>query len=577
MLLKAGQYRDRDGNEFPYSNINISVRRHLLGEIVGQSDAEFLDDLDDILEASQEMSGFSKSKFIEHIKTTSKDLLSGTIKDLLGPLSTKDFSLPKKVREVSLEFRTKEGTKQLEEPEEGEPQFSPLDTRTFEEYPEYDPSDLDLSNVKVDPPKRKDDKETILITFNEIENLGNKGSKSKFLMSKGIRPTLETLGKNIETFDLIGPAEMDPKDVRIPKGKRKPKESREAKRLYFFQLPVTLQLTGEISNIVATIEDILNLFDRIEYKTLLEELGQYGPETREDTETREKMMRVVRVARELFRLHKEYYMSRMLAEKYGGKELNQDYDTGFRIYDILSEVTGSFGKRGFSKIKEEIERLFNEGIDGVKLPKKIGKTDLRKESNNFIQLIDNLISVERVLQKQYDNLSMSDVPEEYFAPESGKFKYSAQQAKKAKMDNSLEARIRRIFEAEEREKKFASEESKVEKAEVSDDKIAEDIFKGKKDAAKKLVRKYIRTDYDLYEYEFQVERTTKKGSTLNYARAKIIGNLRPSIVPKDRESASYTILETTGEFDRAEKEQLYSALREIRINEEDLEDYLKEV
>ena len=57
MLLKAGQYRDKDGNVFPYSNINISVRRHLLGEIVGQSDAEFLDDLDDILEASQEMSG----------------------------------------------------------------------------------------------------------------------------------------------------------------------------------------------------------------------------------------------------------------------------------------------------------------------------------------------------------------------------------------------------------------------------------------------------------------------------------------------------------------------------------------
>lgn len=556
MLLKAGQYRDRDGNEFPYSNINISVRRHLLGEIVGQSDAEFLDDLDDILEASEEMSGFSKSKFIEHIKNTSEDLLSGTIKELLGPLSTKDFSLPKKVREVSLQFRTKEGTKQLEEPEEGEPQFSPLDTRTFEEYPEYDPSDLDLSNVKVDPPKRKDDKETILITFNEIENLGNKGSKSKFLMSKGIRPTLETLGKNIETFDLIGPAEMDPKDVRIPEGKRKPKESREAKRLYFFQLPVTLEVTGEISNVVATIEDILDLFDRIE-----------------DAKTKEN----VRVARELFRLHKEYYMSRMLAEKYAGKDSTKDYDTGFQIFDIISETTGSFGKRGFSQIKEEIEMLFNEGIDGVKLPKKIGKTDLRKESNNFIQLIDKLISLERVLQKQYDDLSMSDVPEEYFAPESGKFKYSAQQAKKTKMDDSLEARLRRIFEQEEREKKFASEESKVEKAEVSDDKIAEDIFEGKKDAAKKLVMKYIRTDYDLYEYEFKIERTTKKGATLSYARAKIIGNLRPSIVPKDRDSASYTILETVGELKREEKEQLYSALREIRINEEDLEDYLKEV
>ncbi len=556
MLLKAGQYRDRDGNEFPYSNINISVRRHLLGEIVGQSDAEFLDDLDDILEASEEMSGFSKSKFIEHIKNTSEDLLSGTIKELLGPLSTKDFSLPKKVREVSLQFRTKEGTKQLEEPEEGEPQFSPLDTRTFEEYPEYNPSDLDLSNVKVDPPKRKDDKETILITFNEIENLGNKGSKSKFLMSKGIRPTLETLGKNIETFDLIGPAEMDPKDVRIPEGKRKPKESREAKRLYFFQLPVTLEVTGEISNVVATIEDILDLFDRIE-----------------DAKTKEN----VRVARELFRLHKEYYMSRMLAEKYAGKDSTKDYDTGFQIFDIISETTGSFGKRGFSQIKEEIEMLFNEGIDGVKLPKKIGKTDLRKESNNFIQLIDKLISLERVLQKQYDDLSMSDVPEEYFAPESGKFKYSAQQAKKTKMDDSLEARLRRIFEQEEREKKFASEESKVEKAEVSDDKIAEDIFEGKKDAAKKLVMKYIRTDYDLYEYEFKIERTTKKGATLSYARAKIIGNLRPSIVPKDRDSASYTILETVGELKREEKEQLYSALREIRINEEDLEDYLKEV
>tara|TARA_R100001510_G_scaffold8111_2_gene6270 strand:+ start:80 stop:1750 length:1671 start_codon:yes stop_codon:yes gene_type:complete len=556
LLLKAGQYRDRDGNEFPYSNINISVRRHLLGEIVGQSDAEFLDDLDDILEASEEMSGFSKSKFIEHIKNTSEDLLSGTIKELLGPLSTKDFSLPKKVREVSLQFRTKEGTKQLEEPEEGEPQFSPLDTRTFEEYPEYNPSDLDLSNVKVDPPKRKDDKETILITFNEIENLGNKGSKSKFLMSKGIRPTLETLGKNIETFDLIGPAEMDPKDVRIPEGKRKPKESREAKRLYFFQLPVTLEVTGEISNVVATIEDILDLFDRIE-----------------DAKTKEN----VRVARELFRLHKEYYMSRMLAEKYAGKDSTKDYDTGFQIFDIISETTGSFGKRGFSQIKEEIEMLFNEGIDGVKLPKKIGKTDLRKESNNFIQLIDKLISLERVLQKQYDDLSMSDVPEEYFAPESGKFKYSAQQAKKTKMDDSLEARLRRIFEQEEREKKFASEESKVEKAEVSDDKIAEDIFEGKKDAAKKLVMKYIRTDYDLYEYEFKIERTTKKGATLSYARAKIIGNLRPSIVPKDRDSASYTILETVGELKREEKEQLYSALREIRINEEDLEDYLKEV
>ena len=573
MLLKAGQYRDRDGNEFPYSNIDISVRRHLLGEIVGQSNAEFLDDLDDILEASEEMSGFEKPEFVEHIKATSKELLSKTIGDLLGPLSTKDFSLPKKVREVSLQFRTKEGTKQLEEPEEGEPQFSPLDTRTFEEYPEYDPSDLDLSNVKVDPPKRKDDKETILITFNEIENLGNKGSKSKFLMSKGIRPTLETLGKNIETFDLIGPAEMDPKDVRIPKGKRKPKESREAKRLYFFQLPVTLQLTGEISNIVATIEDILDLFDRIEYKTLLEELEQLGPETREDA----KMRDIVRVARELFKLHKEYYMSRMLAEKYGGKELNQDYDTGFQIFDTISEATGSFGKRGFTQVREEIAKIFNEGIKGVKLPKKIGKTDLRKESNNFIQLIDNLISLERVLQEQYDDLSMSDVPEEYFAPESGKFKYSAQQAKKTKMDNSLEARLRRIFEQEEREKKFASEESKVEKAEVSDDKIAEDIFEGKKDAAKKLVKKYIRTDYDLYEYEFQVERTTKKGAALSYARAKIIGNLRPSIVPKDRDSASYTILETVGELKREEKEQLYSALREIRINEEDLEDYLKEV
>jgi len=577
LLLKAGQYKDRDGNEFPYSNIDISVRRHLLGEIVGQSDAEFLDNLDDILEASQGTSGYSKTKFIEHIKTTSETLLSKTIGDLLGPLSPKGFSLPKKVREVSLEFRTKEGTKQLENPVEGSPQFNPLDTRTFEEYPEYDPSDLDLSGIKNEPEKTKEDDKIIrVITFNEIENLDKKGSKSKFLMSKGIRPTLETLSKNIETFDLIGPAEMDPKDVRIPKGKRKPKESREAKRLYFFQLPVTLQLTGEISNIVATIEDILDLFDRIEYKTLLEELEQLGPETREDAETKAKMMGIVRVARELFRLHKEYYMSRMLAEKYGGKELNQDYDTGFQIFDTISEATGSFGKRGFTQIKEEIERLFNEGIDGEKLPKKIGKTDLRKESNNFIQLIDNLISLERVLQKQYDDLSMSDVPEEYFASESGKFKYSAQQAKKAKMDDSLEARLRRIFEAEEREKKFASEESKVEKAEVSDEKIAEEIFEGKEDAAKKLVMKYIRTDYDLYEYTFRVEKTSKK-TILSYARAKIIGNLRPSIVPKDRDSASYTILETTGELTREEKEQLYSALREIRINEEDLEDYLKEV
>ena len=576
MLLKAGQYKDRDGNEFPYSNINISVRRHLLGEIVGQSDAEFLDDLDDILEASQEMSDFSKSKFLEHIKKTSKDLLSGTIKDLLGPLSTKDFSLPRKVREVSLEFRTKEGTKQLEEPKEGEPQFSPLDTRTFEEYPEYEPSDLDLSEIKVEPDKRtKTDKAEIItktITFNEIESLAKKGSKSKFLMSKGIRPTLETLERNIQTFDLIGPEDMDPKDVPIPKGKRKQKESRDAKKLYFYQQPENIKKVDEIIELVEEIEASLNDFYNFIEKPL-------QPDNVATLESRKKATEFSRLLREYYVLHQDYYSKAVKLKQTEGKDSTLDAKNAFVIFDIISESKGRYGKRGIKQITKDINNLLE------KLPEKYMGFDLEKKSADFILTVSDLITKERKLENAYANLPMAKVPEEYFPKVTdSQSKYGGEKTLAAQVkniDNSLEARLQRIFEREEREKRLASKESKVEKAEDSDDKIAEDIFEEKKGATKKLVKKYLRTDYDLYEYTFKIQKIIDEEGSAKYkldsARAKIIGNLRPSIVPKERDAASYTLLETAGELNRTEKEQLYSALREIRINEEDLEDYLKEV
>ena len=575
MLLKAGQYKDRDGNEFPYSNINISVRRHLLGEIVGQSDAEFLDDLDDILEASQEMSDFSKSKFLEHIKKTSKDLLSGTIKDLLGPLSTKDFSLPRKVREVSLEFRTKEGTKQLEEPKEGEPQFSPLDTRTFEEYPEYEPSDLDLSEIKVEPDKRtKTDKAEIItktITFNEIESLGKKGSKSKFLMSKGIRPTLETLERNIQTFDLIGPEDMDPKDVPIPKGKRKQKESRDAKKLYFYQQPKNIKKVDEIIELVEEIEASLN--DFYEFVENIKR-AKY-----DDAKSRNEAEKLGRLLREYYVLHQDYYSKAVKLKQTEGKDSTLDAKNAFVIFDIISESKGRYGKRGIKQITKDIKKLLK------KLPEKYMGFNLKEKSNDFILTVSELITKEKKLENAYANLPMAKVPEEYFPKVTdSQSKYGGEKTLAAQVkniDNSLEARLQRIFEREEREKRLASKESKVEKAEDSDDKIAEDIFEGKKGATKRLVKKYLRTDYDVYEYTFKIQKIIDEEGSAKYkldsARAKIIGNLRPSIVPKERDAASYTVLETAGELNRTEKEQLYSALREIRINEEDLEDYLKEV
>ena len=575
MLLKAGQYKDRDGNEFPYSNINISVRRHLLGEIVGQSDAEFLDDLDDILEASQEMSDFSKSKFLEHIKKTSKDLLSGTIKDLLGPLSTKDFSLPRKVREVSLEFRTKEGTKQLEEPKEGKPQFSPLDTRTFEEYPEYEPSDLDLSEIKVEPDKRtKTDKAEIItktITFNEIESLGKKGSKSKFLMSKGIRPTLETLERNIQTFDLIGPEDMDPKDVPIPKGKRKQKESRDAKKLYFYQQPENIKKVDEIIELVEEIEASLN--DFYEFVENIKR-AKY-----DDAKSRNEAEKLGRLLREYYVLHQDYYSKAVKLKQTEGKDSTLDAKNAFVIFDIISESKGRYGKRGIKQITKDIKKLLK------KLPEKYMGFNLKEKSNDFILTVSELITKEKKLENAYANLPMAKVPEEYFPKVTdSQSKYGGEKTLAAQVkniDNSLEARLQRIFEREEREKRLASKESKVEKAEDSDDKIAEDIFEEKKGATKRLVKKYLRTDYDVYEYTFKIQKIIDEEGSAKYkldsARAKIIGNLRPSIVPKERDAASYTVLETAGELNRTEKEQLYSALREIRINEEDLEDYLKEV
>ena len=575
MLLKAGQYKDRDGNEFPYSNINISVRRHLLGEIVGQSDAEFLDDLDDILEASQEMSDFSKSKFLEHIKKTSKDLLSGTIKDLLGPLSTKDFSLPRKVREVSLEFRTKEGTKQLEEPKEGEPQFSPLDTRTFEEYPEYEPSDLDLSEIKVEPDKRtKTDKAEIItktITFNEIESLGKKGSKSKFLMSKGIRPTLETLERNIQTFDLIGPEDMDPKDVPIPKGKRKQKESRDAKKLYFYQQPENIKKVDEIIELVEEIEASLN--DFYEFVENIKR-AKY-----DDAKSRNEAEKLGRLLREYYVLHQDYYSKAVKLKQTEGKDSTLDAKNAFVIFDIISESKGRYGKRGIKQITKDIKKLLK------KLPEKYMGFNLKEKSNDFILTVSELITKEKKLENAYANLPMAKVPEEYFPKVTdSQSKYGGEKTLAAQVkniDNSLEARLQRIFEREEREKRLASKESKVEKAEDSDDKIAEDIFEEKKGATKRLVKKYLRTDYDVYEYTFKIQKIIDEEGSAKYkldsARAKIIGNLRPSIVPKERDAASYTVLETAGELNRTEKEQLYSALREIRINEEDLEYYLKEV
>ena len=270
MLLKAGQYKDKDGNVFSFSNLDRDIQRHLLGEVVKGTGEDFLDKIVDIVDVSEEdLEGFSKKEFTSYVEKKVRELTEGE-----ANLKTLSLGLSLESDYASLKSKlTKDEANLMEQPIERANEL--LETETFEKLPpfEYQPqvkkgnkekpdsiigpivfSETEESKEKARLVVKTDVKPDLTIktvTFDEIENLDVKGGKVAFLLSKGIRPTLERFKSKTVSGASIQIESEEEKDKAARRKKLDRAKIEDAKNQVFMRMPEATEIKKEMNRLIS--------------------------------------------------------------------------------------------------------------------------------------------------------------------------------------------------------------------------------------------------------------------------------------------------------------------------------------
>ena len=616
MLLKAGQYKDKDGNVFPFSNLDRDIQRHLLGEVVKGTGEDFLDKIVDIVDVSEEdLEGFSKKDFTSYVEKKVKELTEGD-----ANLKTLSLGLSLESDYASLKSKlTKDEANLMEQPIERANEL--LETETFEKFPpfEYQPqvkkgnkkkgepdsiigpivfSETEESKEKARLIVKTDVKPNLItktVTFNEIENLDVKGGKVAFLLSKGIRPTLERFKSKTVSGASIQIESEEEKDKAARRKKLDRAKIEDAKNQVFMRMPEATEIRKEMNRLIRELDGILDSVWRAAKKYSKEEskvtltgkdLEEYenAPKGEDGENIREAIIYrnrpKFRENLNFYTLLNDYFVKYLIREE--KKYKREKSGTTAKIEELTDyidelEEGSPFRGRALNDIEKDLKKFEGQ------------KKEIYEDFKDKLKKISNADGEgkDKGLQEKLNDL-YSKITEPMYRPmlEGFKGEKPATQGGKPLPKKTMEERLEEVFDLESHKKRLKQVRNlrgintEVEKSEPVEDeaelesKIDEDP-KAYFDNPELLVAARIIRDYELYKYTFTLKKIEDKYEYKGTAER--IGSLEPSVVPKSKDKAEYTRIAEEGELSAERKETFFDAINEVKYNKRSLLRELREV
>ena len=608
MLLKAGQYKDKDGNVFPFSNLDRDIQRHLLGEVVKSADEDFLDKIVDIVDVSEEdLEGFSKKDFTSYVEKKVRELTEGE-----ANLKTLSLGLSLESDYASLKSKlTKDEANLMEQPIERANEL--LETETFEKFPpfEYQPqvvkgkvtgpivfSETEESKEKARLIVKTDVKPNLItktVTFNEIENLDVKGGKVAFLLSKGIRPTLERFKSKTVSGASIQIESEEEKDKAARRKKLDRAKIEDAKNQVFMRMPGATEIREEMNRLIRELDGILDSVWRAAKKYSKEEskvtltgkdLEEYenAPKGEDGEKIREAIIYrnrpKFRENLNFYTLLNDYFVKYLIREEKKYKRKKSGAAAKIEeLTDYIDELEeGSpFRGRALNDIEKDLKKFKGQ------------KKEIYEDFKAKLQQISNADGKgkKKGLQEKLNDL-YSKIKDYEYRPflEGFKGEKPATQGGKPLPKKTMEERLEEVFDLESHKRRLKQVRnlrginSEIEKSEPVEDeaelenKIDEDP-KAYFDNPELLVAARIIRDYELYKYTFTLKKIEDKYEYKGTAER--IGSLEPSVVPKSKDKAEYTRIAEEGELSAERKETFFDAINEVKYNKRSLLRELREV